>query len=232
MDYPQFRTWFLEALDAAGLMRALPWPVEAVSLDSMRRTYRIIVRRSVQQPRPFTVDATLSWEWDAALAARSATSEEDLLIGLLGRDGYYLVTEQPWLRMDVTLTASLPMDSPIPMPEADTWRRWAAEVNARLSPLLPIESEDDQHLMGDEYGLRVLSSRSEPTAQLSCDPDTGRLYLTCVELSAWQGIDLPRQWDNSDREPDLPPGAQLADFAERVYHALREWAVCLEHFQA
>ena len=229
MEYEQFRTRFLEALDAAGLMRALPWPVEAVSLDSMSRTYRIIVRRTAQQPRPFYVSATLSWKWDAALAARSATTEEDLLIGLLGRDGYYLVTEQPWLRVDVTLTASLPMDSPIPMPEADTWRRWSAEVNARLSPLLPIESEDDQHLMGDEYGLRVLSSRSEPTAQLSCDPDTGRLYLTCVELSAWQGIDLPRQWDNPDREPDPPPGAQLADFAERVYYALQEWEVCLKY---
>jgi hypothetical protein len=131
--------------------------------------------------------------------------------------------------VDVTLNASLPMDSPLPMPEADTWRRWAAEVNARLSPLLPIESEDDQHLMGDEYGLRVLSSRSEPTAQLSCDPDTGRLYLTRVELSAWQGIDLPRQWNNSDREPDPPPEAQLADFAERVYHALQEWEVCLKY---
>ena len=229
MDYEQFRTRFLEALDAAGLMRALPWPVEAVSLDSMSRTYRIIVRRTAQQARPFYVSATLSWEWDAALAARSATTEEDLLIELLGRDGYYLVTEQPWLRVDVTLTASLPMDSPIPMPEADTWRRWSAEVNARLSPLLPIESADSEYPMDDDYGLRVLSSRSEPTAQLSCDPDTGRLYLTCVELSAWQGIDLPRQWDNPDREPDPPPGAQLADFAERVYHALQEWEVCLKY---
>ena len=232
MDYEQFRTRFLEALDAAGLLRAFPWPMEAVSLDSMSRTYRIIVRRSAQQPRPFYVSATLSWEWDAALAARSATTEEDLLIELLGRDGYYLVTEQPWLRVDVTLTASLPVDSPLPMPGADTWRRWAAEVNARLSPLLPIESEEDQHLMGDIYGLRVLSSRSEPTARLSCDPDTGRLYLTRVELSAWQGIDLPRQWDNSDREPDPPPEEQLADFAERVHHALREWEVCLEHLKS
>jgi hypothetical protein len=38
----------------------------------------------------------------------------------------------------------------------------------------------------------VFSSRSDPEARLRCDPGTGRLCLTHVELSAWQGIDLPR----------------------------------------
>jgi len=81
-------------------------------------------------------------------------------------------------------------------------------------------------------GLVVLSSRSEPAARLRCDSDSGRLYLTRVELSAWQGIDLPRRWDNPDREPDPWPEAQLADFAGRVRGALLVWGDCLGHLHS
>jgi len=62
--------------------------------------------------------------------------------------------------------------------------------------------------------------------KLHCDPD-GQLYLTGVELSAWQGIGLPRQWDDPKRPPDRWPDAQLADFAGRVRRALQEWEDCL-----
>ena len=196
-------------------------------LDSLSRTYKTIVTLRARQVRPFHVTATLSWEWDAALAARSATTEEDLLIDVLGQDGYYLVTERPWLRIDVTLNAMLPADSPIPMPDGSAWRRWAAKVKARLAPLLPIESVDAGRPFDEEYDRRILSSRSEPAAGLRCDPDTGRLYLTGVELSAWQGIDLPRQWNNPDRELDPWPDSQLADFAGRVHEALLVWEECL-----
>jgi len=148
------------------------------------------------------------------------------LIEVLGQDGYYLVTQRPWPQVDVTLSATLPVDSPIPMPDSSVWRRWAAEVASRLSPFLPIESEEDNH------GLVVLSSRSKPAARLRCDPNNGELYLTRVELSAWQGIDLPRQWDNPDREPDPWPEAQLADFAGRVREALLVWEDCLGHLHS
>jgi hypothetical protein len=98
-----------------GLMPFPPRPTEAVELDWLNRTYRISVSlRGVQRAGPFYISAGLSWKWDAALAARSATTEENLLIEVLGRDGYYLVTEQPWLRVDLTLRATLPADAPIP----------------------------------------------------------------------------------------------------------------------
>ena len=227
MNYDQFRTIWHEALDEAGLLPFPPWPSEAVDLRWMSRTYSIHVSlRSVHRAGPFGINAGLSWKWSAALAARSATTEEDLLMELLGRDGYYLVTEQPWLRVDLTLRATLPLDSPLPMPGADAWRRWAAEVAARLPPLLPIDCADTEDPFEDGPGLRVLSARDEPEARLRCDPD-GRMYLTGVYLSAWQGIDLPRQWDNSDREPDDWPNDDLADFAARVRRALQEWEECL-----
>jgi len=230
----EFRTLFEEALDAAGLMPSLPHPMEAISLDGMSRTYKTIVVLGEQEIRPFYVTATLSWEWDAALAARSATTEEDLLIEVLGQDGYYLVTQRPWLRVDVALSATLPADSPIPLPDSSAWRRGAAEVASRLSPFLPIESEEDDHgpALSSSNGLVVLSSRSKPAARLRCDPDSGRLYLTRVELSAWQGIDLPRQWDNPDRRSDPWPEAQLADFAGRVCQALQVWEDCLGHLHS
>ena len=74
----------------AGLMPFPSRPMEAVELDWLSRTYRISVSlRGVQRAGPFHVSAGLSWKWDAALAARSATTEEDLLIEVLGRDGYW-----------------------------------------------------------------------------------------------------------------------------------------------
>jgi hypothetical protein len=60
----------------------------------------------------------------------------------------------------------------------------------------------------------------------------GQLYLTGIELSAWQGIDLPGQWDDPDRELDEDPDEQLADFAQRVWQALREWGNSLRHLLA
>ncbi len=223
MNYSQLRTLFHEALETARLAHSPFQPIETVELDGISRTYEITVMSgSAQRASPFYVTATLSWRWDAALAARSATSEEDLLTEILGRDGYYLVTEQPWLRVDVTLNATLPWDAPLPLPGANAWRRWVAEVTARVLPILPTEIDED------EYGRRVLSSCSEPEARLQCN-SAGDLFLTGVHLSAWQGIDLPRQWSNSDREPDPWPDEQLAGFMDRVHEALEKWEGCLKY---
>jgi hypothetical protein len=224
MNYDQFRTAWHEALDAARLLPFPPRPPETVDLHRTSRTYSIRVSLGgVQRAGPFHINAGLSWEWDAALAARSATTEEDLLMELLGRDGYYLVTEQPGLRVDVALSATLPLDSPLPLPDAGVWRRWVTEIATRLAPLLPNDSREHKD------GLEVLSCRGEPVARLRCDADSGRLYLTRVELSAWQRIDLPRQWDDPERMLDPEPDAQLADFVSRVRQALQEWGDCLRY---
>ena len=224
MNYDQFRAIWHEALEAAGLLPFPPFPSETVELRWMSREYSISVSlRRIPQAGPFHVTARLKWKWDAAQAARTSTTEEDLLVEILGQDGYYLVTEQPWLRVDIELRATLPMDSPLPMPDADAWRRWIAEVTPRLGPLLPMMGMDE-----DEIEPAALSWRGEPIAQLRCDSD-GQLYLTGVELPAWQGIGLPRQWDNPDRPRDDWPDVQLADFAGRLYRALQEWEECLEY---
>jgi hypothetical protein len=224
MNYDQFRAIWHETLYTADLLPFPPRPTETVDLDWLSRTYEINVSlRSIQRAGPFHINAGLSWRWDATLTARTVTTEEDLLVEVLGEDGYFLVTEQPWLRVDVTLRATLPMDSPLPMPDADAWRRWSSEVTTRLALLLPIRGVGE-----NEIEPASLSWRGEPVARLHCEPD-GDLYLTGVELSAWQGIDLPRQWDNPDRPSDNWPDEQLADFAERLRQALEEWDDCLIH---
>ncbi|MFQ5344042.1 MAG: hypothetical protein ACE5F6_21070 [Anaerolineae bacterium] len=225
MNYDHFRTAWHEALNTADLLPFAPWPTETIDLGQMGRTYSIImVLRDMQQAKPFYVTAGLSWQWGALQSARIATTEEDMLIELFGHDGHYYDTEQPWLRIDVTLSATLPLDSPMLRPRTDAWHRWVTNVTARLEPLLPIQSR------GEKGGLVAFSWRSDPTAQFQCAPD-GRLYLTGVELSAWQRIDLPRQWDDPDREQDPEPDAQLVDFAGRMRDALQVWEDSLRHLQ-
>jgi hypothetical protein len=126
----------------------------------MNRTYEVQVHfGSSQGIKPFNVTACLSWTWDALQSARTATVEEDVLMELLGMEKRYVNTEQPWLRVDVTLSATLPLDSPVPLPSATIWRKWVADVTARLVPLLPTEVGDA------EQEKLLLSWRGEPESQ-------------------------------------------------------------------
>jgi hypothetical protein len=217
MNYEQFRTAWHEALTEVGMGSFLSPPTEAVDLGQMSRTYQVYVRAgSSQGVKPFNVTASLSWTWDALQSARTATVEEDVLMELLGMEKRYVDTEQPWLRVDISLSATQPLDSPLPLPSATVWRQWVADVTVRLAPLLPTE-------LGDEEQDRlILSWRGEPESRVHYAPD-GELYLTGVTLSAWQGIYLPRQWDDPRRECEKRPDAQLVDFAHRVWEALGEW---------
>jgi hypothetical protein len=81
----------------------------------------------------------------------------------------------------------------------------------------------------EEDPLPVLSWRGEPGARLICQLDGG-LALAAVELPAWQGIILPRQWDNPDRGwDDQAPDEQLSDLFQRVARALQVWEASLHH---
>ena len=72
--------------------------------------------------------------------------------------------------------------------------------------------------------------RGEPESRVRYTPE-GELHLTGVKLSAWQGINLPRQWDDPRREWEGGPDEQLVDFAHRVREALGEWKRSLRHLQ-
>jgi hypothetical protein len=80
--------------------------------------------------------------------------------------------------------------------------------------LLPTEAEEARE------GIVVHSWGGKAAARLRCEPD-GRLLLTGVEWPAWQMINLVREWDDPEREPDEFVGEELADFADHVRDALR-----------
>jgi hypothetical protein len=188
-----------------------------VDLGNMDRTYLVYVHLpSSQEVKPFHVTARLSWTWDALQAARTATTEEDALMMFLGDERRWEDTERPWLRVDVRLSATLPRSSNLPLPGPTRWRDWLVDVNERLEPLLLTDWE-----AGDEEMI-VLASRGEPEAEVHPAAD-GQLSLAGVRLSAWEGINLPRQWDDPDRVRDEHPYVQLADFIERVWEAMEAW---------
>ncbi len=188
----------------------------------MARTYKVyVLLGQAEQVEPFDVSARLSWTWDALQAARTATTEEDTLAEFVGDEHRHMDTERPWLRVDVALNATLPWGSPLPLPPPAQWRRWVAEVARRLDPLLSThwERRDDD--------MMILAHRAEPEAEVQPDAD-GQLLLTGVKLEAWEGIDLPREWDDPDREEE-DPHEQLADFVGRMWNALRAWNQTLTH---
>ncbi len=55
----------------------------------------------------------------------------------------------------------------------------------------------------------------DPEVKASCNPH-GELRLEASSVSAFQGVDLPRVWNDSDREPDDDPYDQLAAMFQRV----------------
>lgn len=223
MNYELFRATWHQALQAAGVLPHVFPPKETIDLHHMSRSYHITATPDGnQQPRPFYVSLGLSWVWDALQSARTATVEEDMLEELLGEEARSAETEPPWLRVDISLWATLPSGSPLPLPELDAWHRWVDDVMSHLELLLYDGDDDEAQAPG------LLAWRGEPQARLYLAPD-GQVYLTGVELSAWQGIDLPRQWDDPEREWDDDPGDQVIDLVRRAWEAVHRWADTLEH---
>jgi hypothetical protein len=226
MNYDLFRSAWQTALTAAHL-QTLSFPTETIVLRTMARAYKNYVSLGMLFPASrFTISAELSWEWDALMSARSETVEEDMLMQLLGDEPWDTSTEPPWLRVDVVLHATRPLNEPMPMPSPPAWRHWVAQVRSRIEDLLPSRHEAED---GSPPGL---SWRGEPEARLICQLD-GELALAAVELPAWQGIILPRQWDNADRAwNEEAPDEQLSDLFQRVARALQIWEASLHDLQA
>jgi hypothetical protein len=224
VNYDLFRIAQQEALRGAGL-QMWSFADETILLQNMARGYRAYVSLGgLPSAGSFSVTAELSWKWDALLSARSETVEEDMLMQVLGDDRRDVPTEPPWLRVDVVLHATRPWGKPLPMPARAAWKRWVAKVESRLEPLLSRGVEDHDGM------LAVLAWRGEPEAEFICRDD-GQLALTAVQVSAWEGVTLPRQWDDPDRGYDEEPDEQLADLFRRIARALQVWEAGLDDLQ-
>ncbi len=147
---------------------------------------------------------------------------------MLGRDNVRkLRTERPWLRVDVTLRASLQFGKAIPMPSPRAWMKWAREAIGgleRIEPIVPDETSRE----GRGGRTEILAWQGEPKASVLVAPD-GTLKLDGIELASWQAIELPRKWDDPSRKPDKPPEQQLVAMFSRVKLALHAWMEVMDH---
>jgi len=217
MNYQAFIHLWDKALRRARIPHPHPsFSSETLDLRSMDRTHRVYLHWSdLDVPRLFHVSAEITWKWDSLLSARFATTEEDLLMQIYGDFGVHEDTVLPWLRMDIVLNASITYGELIPLPLLTSWQKWVGEVNATVNPVL---SEEEHWERGNPSSY---AWRGEPQAEISFGPQ-GQTYLQHVSLASWQGITLPRQWDDPDKvDPD--PEGLLNQLAMKIQHSLTHW---------
>ncbi len=138
---------------------------------------------------------------------------------MLGReDAHETGTDRPWLRVDIKLRASLPMDAPMPMPHRRIWDRWLKEVSKKVEPLLSVDTSPEEwdfpsFWCGGPSGSFEVANAGEP-------------MLTDVSMKSWQGLFLPRVWDDPERVRDPDPTEQVGELAARLGRTLRGWMAC------
>jgi hypothetical protein len=228
VTYQTFKAVFLHALQASGLPTIGEVPEETLDLRSTDRTVKVSVgpiRRASQ--RPFHLSGVISWRWDALQTARTTTTEEDLLTALLGREaGARVETERPWLRIDLELRAGFEAGQSMAMPSVATWTTWSRAARPRLQGDARLVTGDPtRHTATGPQA--VLAWQGEPEIHVTCNRQ-GELRLESLTVSAFQGIDLPRQWDDPERPRDDDPGAPLTAMFQRVKAALAAWAELAE----
>ena len=55
--------------------------------------------------------------------------------------------------------------------------------------------------------------------------------MESLKLDAFQLLDLPRRWDDPDREPDELPDRKLREMFARVKASLYAWMEALDHLK-
>ena len=223
MRYDEFRERWEQALLGAGLLFHGDRATETIDAATTDRHCAVVVGHTLpQRAAPFHVTAALSFRWGPFESARSYTTEEDLLWDLFGRHGTLPKTIPRWLRVDITLRATLPHDSTIPMPDPKVWGPWSASVDASLAKLLPRQAEERKGRT-----VAVTGWRGEIELQVRCASDS-RLLLDRLQVAAWQAVNPPRVWDDPERrEKEGGVSEQLADLADRFKGAFEAWMTCV-----
>jgi hypothetical protein len=224
MDYDAFKATFLRALAAARIPTIggdrLNETFDPRSLDRTCGTY-------VEGPDRgaagiFHVSGELSWRWRAIHTARAATTEEDLLSDLLGRnDVDEVTTKPPWVRIDVKLHATIQLSQTLAMPSTTRWARWGHDVAEQFDNKMRLIPAEDSRMSADGR-LEVLGWQGEPQLTVECTA-AGELKLRAIELPAFQILELPRRWDDPDREPDGDPEVVLDAMFKRLDRGLAAW---------
>ena len=232
MTYHEFMQAWIRARRESGMpLLSAHEGKETLDTRSLSRTFETYVEPlGGQEAEPFHVAASLSWCWHALATARTSTTEEDMLTEVLGRERVWkhkVRTERSPLRVDVTLSASLPYGKANPMPVPPVWAKWVREVQGRLERIEPLIPEKTTREARDGR-LEIFAWQTDPTAKLSCGAG-GELRLEAVEIAAGQIIELPRHWDDSERKADEHPASELHELFERVRASLHAWMQAVDH---
>ena len=228
MRYEEFKSAFLAALRDSGLRTiGVPPNEEILDLRTTGRAVTVYVEPvGHETSAPFHISGAISWRWDALQTARTATTEEDMLTTLFGREHPDRQTECPWLRVDIELRAGLDHSKPIAMPSRGAWFEWRREALARLQTVECLVDEDSMDLPDEEFA--ILAWLGEPEIEATCN-EAGELLLKSVRVSAFQIVGVPRTWDDLDRPPDDDPYPQLNAMFLRVKAALHAWREVMDH---
>jgi hypothetical protein len=215
--YEQFRDRLEHSLREAGIPVSHLARNETIGLAAPSRVYELIVGMEARQSaHPFHVTARLAFCWDPIQAARSYTTEEDLLTELFGRKRQVSETATRWQRLDITFRAKLPWGSRFVAPPDRAWRDWRTLVRDMLVDLVPTEAGED------EEGRPIAAGwRGEIEVQQTCSPD-GNLLFDGLEVATWQAVNLPRATDDrQERDDDL--SRQMDQLSRRFGVAFTRW---------
>ena len=176
MKYEEFREAVQHALRDVRLFSGSTMPEETIDISGMRRSYEAFMGgfNCEQKSKPFHVSVQVGWSWSALDSARSETIEEDVLTELYGRDEANTNTDQPLIRMDVKLHATLPYGNPITMPDAAARDRWNNNMMEKMEDLLLVPSMK----LKDREPV-PMSFLGEPSMQVMCGHE-GMLLLDGV----------------------------------------------------
>jgi hypothetical protein len=229
VKYDDFKAAFCRALDEAGIP-VMGSTDENLDLRSMDRRYEVCIEPvGPQDVEPWFVSGKICWNWGSVHTARTASREEDMLVELFGReDAHEMDTRKPALRVDVEMQANLPWGKAIPMPKPHVWASWADEVMTRLEEIERVVPEETSRETSDGM-LEILAWQGEPIARVLIAPG-GELKLEAIKVTAFQMLELPRIFDDPDRDDDHPRD-QLVALFKRVKAAMHAWKDGIDHLR-
>ncbi|MBI9046276.1 MAG: hypothetical protein JEZ06_17410 [Anaerolineaceae bacterium] len=219
MKYSTFRNIWDDSLRSARFQLSNNIASETINIETTDREYQSYMH--IGQAHGFHTSIYFNWIWDALLSARFVSTEEDMLMQIFGDFGIHEDTDTPTLRVDYSLSATVPGDQYLPISLQDCWQKWANRIKNEVVPLM---TYDD---LGETFPVSICN---EPEIKAICS-NSGQFYLSGVSLSAFRLITLPRNWDDSDRHIEPDSSKQLLELFQRLSQAVALWQESLETLQ-
>lgn len=219
MRYAEFRDQLEDALREEGLLfDGASRRVEMIDLRDTARHWKVHVHRTAPaNAEPFHVFAAVEFDWSPVDAARAYSCEEDLLTELVGRRTRLPRTERRWIRVDLSLHATLPYGSTTSIPERQVLRGWTEAV---------VQAADAVFTHVKEKGGRivaVLGGHGDVEVHARCYTN-GLVSLSTVAISGFRIVRVPRVWDSPERRAvEADSRRELGRLARTFKTALDDW---------